>query len=119
VAFAETLVRPQTNRVGWGEPGAYWTGSNYGGTRFTTFEGPNTSVPDQFHTCNAHDYIYAPCISTGAGSNIGHYARSLHTGGVQVGLCDGSIRFVSNTVDLVVWRSVGSRAGGEVVGGDW
>lgn len=27
LAFAEALVRPQTDAVGWGEPGAYWTGS--------------------------------------------------------------------------------------------
>ena len=43
-------------------------------------------------------------------------ARSLHTGGAQVQLGDASVRFVSENIDLQVWRSVGSRDGGEVVG---
>jgi prepilin-type N-terminal cleavage/methylation domain-containing protein/prepilin-type processing-associated H-X9-DG protein len=43
-------------------------------------------------------------------------ARSRHTGGVHVLLCDGSVRFVSENVDLAVWQGLGTRAGGEVVG---
>ncbi|HEX6984761.1 MAG TPA: DUF1559 domain-containing protein, partial [Planctomycetaceae bacterium] len=42
-------------------------------------------------------------------------AGSEHTGGVQVTLLDGSVRFVSDTVDLSVWRAVGTRNGGETV----
>jgi prepilin-type processing-associated H-X9-DG protein len=45
-------------------------------------------------------------------------ARSYHTGGVSVGLADGSVRFTTDSVDLVVWRAVGTQANGEVVG-DW
>lgn len=40
---------------------------------------------------------------------------SRHVGGVHVQLCDGSVRFVSENVDRVVWRAVGTRNGGEVV----
>jgi prepilin-type processing-associated H-X9-DG protein len=43
-------------------------------------------------------------------------AKSYHTGGVQVLMCDGSVRFVSDNVNLATWRALGSRAGGEVVG---
>jgi prepilin-type N-terminal cleavage/methylation domain-containing protein/prepilin-type processing-associated H-X9-DG protein len=43
-------------------------------------------------------------------------ASSNHTGGVNLTLCDGSVRFVPQTVDLIVWRAVGTRAGGEVNG---
>lgn len=42
-------------------------------------------------------------------------ASSRHVGGAQVQLCDGSVRFVSENIDRVVWRAVGSRNGGEVV----
>lgn len=42
---------------------------------------------------------------------------SRHPGGVNVLLCDGSVRFAANTIDLNVWRGVGSRDGGEVVAG--
>ncbi|MDB5313344.1 MAG: putative major pilin subunit [Gemmataceae bacterium] len=45
---------------------------------------------------------------------IGTAARSNHTGGVNVALCDGSVRFVNNSVPLAVWRAMGSKDGGEV-----
>ncbi len=41
-------------------------------------------------------------------------ARSLHTGGVNASMGDGSVRFVSSAIDLVVWRAQGTRDGGEV-----
>jgi prepilin-type N-terminal cleavage/methylation domain-containing protein/prepilin-type processing-associated H-X9-DG protein len=40
-------------------------------------------------------------------------ARSRHTGGAHVLFVDGHARFVSNSIDLVVWRSIGTRAGQE------
>jgi prepilin-type N-terminal cleavage/methylation domain-containing protein/prepilin-type processing-associated H-X9-DG protein len=46
---------------------------------------------------------------------IGTAARSLHTGGVNLAMCDGSVRFVNNSIPLSVWRAMGSRNGGEVV----
>lgn len=41
---------------------------------------------------------------------------SHHVGGVHLGLCDGSVRFVSDSVDLTLWRALGSRNGEEVIG---
>jgi prepilin-type N-terminal cleavage/methylation domain-containing protein/prepilin-type processing-associated H-X9-DG protein len=46
-------------------------------------------------------------------------ASSGHTNGVNVLLCDGSVRFVNFGVSLSTWRAVGSRNGGEVLGSDW
>ncbi|MBX9628754.1 MAG: DUF1559 domain-containing protein [Gemmataceae bacterium] len=45
-------------------------------------------------------------------------ARSRHTGGVNVLLGDGSVRFVRDSVPAETWQAVGTRAGGEVAG-DW
>jgi prepilin-type N-terminal cleavage/methylation domain-containing protein len=42
-------------------------------------------------------------------------ASSRHTGGIHSLMCDGSSRFVSENIDLGVWRAVGSRNGKEVV----
>ena len=42
-------------------------------------------------------------------------SRSYHAGLVQVALCDGSVRSVSDSVERDVWRAVGSRNGGEVI----
>jgi prepilin-type N-terminal cleavage/methylation domain-containing protein/prepilin-type processing-associated H-X9-DG protein len=38
---------------------------------------------------------------------------SRHPGGVNVALGDGSVRFVPSAVDLLVWRAIGTRNGGE------
>jgi prepilin-type N-terminal cleavage/methylation domain-containing protein/prepilin-type processing-associated H-X9-DG protein len=46
-------------------------------------------------------------------------AFSRHPGGVQMALCDGSVRFVSQTINLATWRALGTRAGKEVVPGDY
>ena len=43
-------------------------------------------------------------------------ANSRHIGGVHALLCDGSVRFASSNIDLGVWRAVGTRQGGEVIG---
>jgi prepilin-type processing-associated H-X9-DG protein len=41
---------------------------------------------------------------------------SYHTGGATFALGDGSVRFVSETIDLGTYRGLGSRSGGEVPG---
>ena len=43
-------------------------------------------------------------------------ARSFHSGGVNLGLCDGSVRFVMNSIDLATWRALATRDTGDVVG---
>jgi prepilin-type processing-associated H-X9-DG protein len=48
-------------------------------------------------------------ISTTANSKHG-------PGGVNLLLCDGSVRFVSYGIDLKTWRALGSIEGGEVFG---
>jgi prepilin-type processing-associated H-X9-DG protein len=43
-------------------------------------------------------------------------ARSRHTGGVNVSLCDGSVRFVSNHIAPSTWAGLGTSQGNEVLG---
>ncbi len=43
-------------------------------------------------------------------------ARSRHPGGVNVLLCDGSARFFKDSISPTLWRALGSRDGGEVIG---
>jgi prepilin-type processing-associated H-X9-DG protein len=45
-------------------------------------------------------------------------ASSVHAGGVNVALADGSVKFVKATVALQVWWALGTRNGGEVISAD-
>ena len=47
------------------------------------------------------------------GVNVGGRVGSFHTGGINVGMFDGSIRFISNMVDRGVLRALGTIDGGE------
>lgn len=42
-----------------------------------------------------------------------------HTGGVNVGFCDGSVHFITNSVSLVTWWALGTRNVGDIPGSDW
>jgi prepilin-type N-terminal cleavage/methylation domain-containing protein/prepilin-type processing-associated H-X9-DG protein len=48
------------------------------------------------------------------GGRVATLANSAHANGVNVLLCDGSVRFVPNSISLFAWRAMGTRAGGEV-----
>ncbi|MBD3674442.1 MAG: DUF1559 domain-containing protein [Planctomycetaceae bacterium] len=43
-------------------------------------------------------------------------ARSRHTGGVQVCLADGSVRFISENINLQTWQWLGAREDGNPIG---
>ena len=45
-------------------------------------------------------------------------ASSYHAGGVNTALGDGSVRFIKNSLSPVIWRALGTMAGGEVISGD-
>ena len=83
---------------------------------FTTYLPPNTTSSDLCRTCQgspASPY-YAPCTASTPTQAI--YARSRHPGGVNAGLADGSVRFVSATIDTQTWRGLGTREGRENIG---
>lgn len=59
---------------------------------------------------------HGDCFSPGGGGTlVMSSARSQHPGGVNVGMADGSVRFVKNGISLEVWRALGSKAGGEPI----
>ncbi len=42
-------------------------------------------------------------------------ASSWHPGGVNVGMLDGSVKFIKNSVNYQAWHAIASKAGGEVI----
>ncbi|MHC5543034.1 DUF1559 family PulG-like putative transporter [Singulisphaera rosea] len=86
-----------------GQRGVPWTLGGYDNSLYNHFTTPNSPTLD---CVNAYDN---PGLKA---------ARSRHPGGVNVGLCDGSVRFVKNSVSLVTWKALATRAGGEVISAD-
>lgn len=83
---------------------------------------PNTSVNDILmnhpNFCGGDQNrpdLNLPC-QPGMDGDSTVAARSRHPGGVHGLLCDGSVRFFEDTVDLKVWQQLGWMADGEVVG---
>lgn len=48
---------------------------------------------------------------------LAHTTTSLHVGGVHVGFGDGAVRFLADSIDRHVWRSLGTRNGNEPISG--
>jgi prepilin-type N-terminal cleavage/methylation domain-containing protein len=75
--------------------------------------------------CASYNHYYPPnspnydCVNND-GTTITafawHTARSNHSGGVNLLVGDGSVRFVSSSVDPVLWRGLSTRNGNEVLG---
>ncbi len=79
---------------------------------------PNSGSPDRVYVgwCDNLPLQNLPCINGDSGANNTVAARSLHPGGVNSGMADGSVRFVTSNVDLVgVWRALATIDGGEVI----
>lgn len=96
-----------------------WPDGRVHHTGFTATMTPNTFVP---YTNSSGVEVDADFNSWQEGKNgsAGNptYAmitsRSAHPGQVQVTLLDGSVQSVNEDIDLVVWRAMATRAGGEV-----
>lgn len=78
---------------------AKWILGNYGNTLYNHIYGPNAREWDCMNLPQQKGFLSA---------------RSNHPGGVQLLCCDGSARYVVDTVDLAVWRGLATRAGREV-----
>jgi prepilin-type N-terminal cleavage/methylation domain-containing protein/prepilin-type processing-associated H-X9-DG protein len=71
---------------------------------------------------NSNDYPWNSCRLDCPGCGVLHSgwynATSNHPGGVNVGMCDGSVKFVKSTINMRIWWALGTKAGGEVISAD-
>jgi len=84
---------------------------NPGAYQITTRMSPNASFGD-VTLCSEQNDVISPCTrKQGAVGQFTLAARSHHSGGVNASRCDGSAEFVSNDVDLAVWRAQSTISG--------
>jgi prepilin-type N-terminal cleavage/methylation domain-containing protein len=86
---------------------------------FTTTLPPNTFVPCQVAGNDfGCDYNSWQEGKNGRNGSLGYAivtSRSYHAGIVLAAMLDGSVRSISENIDLSVWRAAGTRQGGEVI----
>jgi prepilin-type N-terminal cleavage/methylation domain-containing protein/prepilin-type processing-associated H-X9-DG protein len=108
-----------TDSPGWDGPIAE-TQIAIGGDTFEAIYPPNAKYPDlvvrQCPTTNLNG-IYGCTVIGQAGAEKGQVfiTKSKHPGGVNVGMCDGSVRFIKNTISVVTFRAIATSKGNEAV----
>jgi len=114
--LSETIIRGNSTAA-WGGMGGYWGGAPHGSFGFSSAESPNTTVPDRVYSCKSTTVLKSPCENGNADGLAGrwNFARSHHTGGVLAALCDGSVRFVTNSIERQTWRDLGNREDGRTI----
>jgi len=75
-----------------------------------------TGVAINFNTCEGE-----PGTGSGCNQHTGQWGasqgfKSRHPGGAMFLLCDGSVHFLSETLDMVTYQALGDRRDGQVVG---
>jgi len=73
--------------------------------------------------CTNYTHTYTPNkkwpdCSDSAFTGAHTAARSWHSGGVNVVACDGSVKFIKNSINPTSWAAFGTRSGGEVLSAD-
>jgi prepilin-type N-terminal cleavage/methylation domain-containing protein/prepilin-type processing-associated H-X9-DG protein len=124
LAFSETLVvGPEP---GWGGPLSDITIAA-GGQSFQGFYPPNLRGCDEvsrlYPGAGARNgrpgtggVVNGACTTNGnIMENASMAARSKHSGGVNVSRCDGSVAFITDSVDIATWRAVTTSRGGETL----
>ncbi|HEX8200266.1 MAG TPA: DUF1559 domain-containing protein, partial [Isosphaeraceae bacterium] len=87
--------------------GRWWTVSGFGFGEFNTIQTPNGK-----HIMVCRDDCSAGCAPE---PNALSMATSAHSGGINVLLGDGSVRFIKDSIAQQIWWALGTRDGGEVV----
>ena len=95
-------------------------------TSFTALLTPNSTYQDSMGNggCPPSPLVPTlPCnpgvVNTVSGDTMEYLAaRSKHPGGVNAGMCDGSVRFFKNTINFQTWQASSTTQGGEVISAD-
>jgi prepilin-type processing-associated H-X9-DG protein len=108
------LANPGPSRFHFNSAGRWIGGSDF-----------SNGWPFAFYSSTMYNHVVPPnwrgldcgtwsAIPDAPGEHAIVAARSTHTGGVNTSMGDGSVQFVSENIDLLTWRALGTRNGGEV-----
>lgn len=112
--LSELNLSPDVGVDGHDVRGRIWN-SIHAGSSFSTIYPPNSTVGD-----NTQDHCQptqgAPC-GTQTVLDAFVLARSRHSSGVNAARADGSVQFMQNSINPIIWKAMGTRAGGEDISG--
>lgn len=114
--IAESGLKDRIYADGTGTGRTEWTNSHSHHSGFTVTFPPNTKVPYTYNgTLYNIDYSSRQEGSTTSDPTYSILtSRSFHTGAVNAAMLDGSVKTHSSSMDIHVWRALGTRAGGEI-----
>ncbi len=96
-----------------------WIWPGMGGNTFVARYAPNAVESDSIPACSTGipQTDKMRCVEMQAsGTLMWASARSRHPGGVNAAMADGSVKFFTDSINVLVWKTLATRAGGEVVG---
>ena len=95
---------------------------------FTALLTPNSTLPDTMGNGGCYALFQTPGSATPCNQGLtnpnGGYsmvylaARGYHPGGISVGMCDGSVRFIKNSINPLTYQGISTTKGGEVISSD-
>ncbi len=111
-ALATCVGYPACDGVGLKQYGGkFWGIGERGETLFTTIVPPNSKLYP-WHSCR---FQCPTCAFDGM--NFSN-ANSNHPGGCNFAFADGSVRFLKDSINMLTYESLGTRASGEVISSD-
>jgi len=100
--------------------GEYTTRTHIRRTSFWAYSYTSYALSSVTGLAGASAYLtndYDGCVAVANADNCKRAWSSFHTGGMNFALCDGSVRFFSQTTDPVILGYMASISGGEVIPG--
>jgi prepilin-type N-terminal cleavage/methylation domain-containing protein/prepilin-type processing-associated H-X9-DG protein len=116
------------NLIGWFWAGPPWTGDpawpldtrpTGGATCVPRLNAPADTTGNIFIACFTPVTFPPDWVPVPACRDLGQFGfRSLHPGGANFAMADGSVRFVKDGINVPTYRALATRAGGEAIGAD-
>jgi prepilin-type processing-associated H-X9-DG protein len=99
-------------------PASALVGDNADNMRTFAGSSPGTSPPTPGSLCDSQPAQGLACYNQAADGAEFSGSRSRHPGGLSSLFGDGSVRFMKNSINQLIWVQLGSINGGEAISSD-